>query len=57
MTNTNLVNGGAMPTNRRSALTRDRREFIGGSDARVIMGKEEKADSNGRRNRPERRLR
>jgi len=43
MTNTNLVNGGAMPTNRRSALTRDRREFIGGSDARVIMGKDEKA--------------
>ena len=41
--NTNLVNGGAMPRSGRSALTRDRREFIGGSDARVIMGKDEKA--------------
>ena len=40
---TNLVNGGAMPRSGRSALTRDRREFIGGSDARVIMGKDERA--------------
>jgi predicted phage-related endonuclease len=31
------VNGGAMPR------IRDRRQFIGGSDARIIMGKDEKA--------------
>ena len=37
--NTNLVNGGAMP----NSQTRDRRQYIGGSDARVIMGKDEKA--------------
>src|SRR5476651_104746 len=41
--NTNSVNGGAMPRNGRSALTRNRLHFIGGSDARVIMGKDEKA--------------
>ena len=42
--NTNLVNGGAMLRNARAAtITYDRRHFIGGSDARVIMGKDEKA--------------
>src|ERR1700727_2410096 len=41
--NTNLVTGGAMPITGKGALTRDRREFIGGSDARIIMGKDEKA--------------
>jgi hypothetical protein len=40
--NTNSVNGGAMPVNR-NAVMRDRRHFIGGSDARIIMGKDEKA--------------
>jgi predicted phage-related endonuclease len=43
MTNsTNSVNGGAMstPTNVKAA---NRRQFIGGSDARIIMGKDEKA--------------
>ena len=41
---TNSVNGGAMPRIDRTALiTRDRRHFIGGSDARIIMGKDEKA--------------
>jgi predicted phage-related endonuclease len=45
MTNsTNLVNGGAMPrTDRTAKPIRDRRHFIGGSDARIIMGKDEKA--------------
>jgi predicted phage-related endonuclease len=39
MTNTtNSVNGGAM--DRTATKTRDRRHFIGGSDARIIMGKE-----------------
>ena len=38
------VNGGAMPANDRTAvITHERRHFIGGSDARVIMGKDEKA--------------
>src|SRR5438309_3393068 len=38
----NSVSGGAMPG--RTALeTRDRRQFIGGSDARIIMGQDEKA--------------
>ena len=38
------VNGGALPKIRpTSATTRDRRDFIGGSDARIIMGKDEKA--------------
>jgi predicted phage-related endonuclease len=41
--NTNSVNGGAMPRIARTAAVRDRRQFIGGSDARVIMGKDEKA--------------
>jgi predicted phage-related endonuclease len=43
--NTNSVNGGAMPRIDRTAavVTRDRSQFIGGSDARVIMGKDEKA--------------
>jgi predicted phage-related endonuclease len=39
------VNGGATPGIDRttSAIISDRRHFIGGSDARVIMGKDEKA--------------
>src|ERR1700731_3744533 len=41
--NTNSVNGGAMPRNGRAVPTRDRRQFVGGSDARIIMGKDEKA--------------
>jgi len=42
--NTDSVNGGAMPKIDRNALmTHDRRHFIGGSDARIIMGKDEKA--------------
>jgi predicted phage-related endonuclease len=42
--NTSLVSGGAVPRIVRStAIIRDRRHFIGGSDARVIMGKDEKA--------------
>jgi predicted phage-related endonuclease len=42
--NTNLVSGGAVPgIDRTAAIARDRRHFIGGSDARVIMGKDEKA--------------
>jgi predicted phage-related endonuclease len=41
--NTNSVNGGAMSKTDRTVITRDRRHFIGGSDARVIMGKDEKA--------------
>jgi hypothetical protein len=42
--NTNSVNGGAMSRiDRTAVITRDRRQFIGGSDARVIMGKDEKA--------------
>jgi len=40
----NSVNGGAMPKiSSVSAPLRDRRHFIGGSDARIIMGKDEKA--------------
>jgi predicted phage-related endonuclease len=39
--NTNSVNGGAMP--RIDHTARDRRQYIGGSDARIIMGKDEKA--------------
>ncbi len=43
-TNTILVNGGGLPTTRRKTLTgQDRSHFIGGSDARVIMGKDEKS--------------
>jgi predicted phage-related endonuclease len=42
--NTNSVNGGAMPkTSPNSLVLRDRRHFIGGSDARIIMGQDEKA--------------
>jgi predicted phage-related endonuclease len=42
--NTNSVNGGALPRNRSTSVTaRDRSQFIGGSDARIIMGKDEKA--------------
>jgi predicted phage-related endonuclease len=42
--NTNWVNGGAMPkTDRTGVIRRDRRQFIGGSDARIIMGKDERA--------------
>jgi predicted phage-related endonuclease len=42
--NTNLVNGGAMPSLMPTAIAaKDRRHFIGGSDARIIMGKDEKA--------------
>src|SRR5450631_4255352 len=42
--NTNSVNGGAMARiARATVLTRDRSQFIGGSDARIIMGKDEKA--------------
>src|SRR5438445_8444321 len=41
--NTNSVNGGAMPRIDRTALKRDRRQFIGGSDARTFMGKDENA--------------
>jgi predicted phage-related endonuclease len=38
------VNGGAMRgTDRNSVARHDRRQFIGGSDARTIMGKDEKA--------------
>src|SRR5450756_1999200 len=38
------VNGGALPkADRAPVMTRDRRHFIGGSDARLIMGKDEKA--------------
>ena len=41
---TNSVNGGAVPTvDRTAAITHDRRQFLGGSDARIIMGKDEKA--------------
>lgn len=40
--NTNSVNSGAMPKIDRTAA-RDRRHFIGGSDARIIMGRDEKA--------------
>jgi predicted phage-related endonuclease len=41
--NTSSVNGGAMSRIDRAAATYDRRHFIGGSDARIIMGKDEKA--------------
>ena len=42
--NTNSVNGGAMSrADRTAVITRDRCQFIGGSDARIIMGKDEKA--------------
>lgn len=42
--NTNSVNSGAMPyTGHATVSIRDRRHFIGGSDARIIMGKDQKA--------------
>jgi hypothetical protein len=41
--NTNVVNGGAMSKIDRNTVKRDRRHFIGGSDARIVMGKDEKA--------------
>jgi predicted phage-related endonuclease len=42
--NTNSVNSGALSRiDRTAATTRNRRYFIGGSDARIIMGKDEKA--------------
>jgi hypothetical protein len=42
--NTNLVNGGAMLKNDHFAvMTHGRRHFSGRSDARIIMGKNEKA--------------
>jgi predicted phage-related endonuclease len=41
---TDSVKGGAIPKiSSASAPLRDRRHFIGGSDARIIMGKDEKA--------------
>jgi predicted phage-related endonuclease len=40
---TSAVDGGAIPKMNRSATLRDRRNFIGGSDARIILGKDEKA--------------
>jgi predicted phage-related endonuclease len=41
---TNSVNGGAVPRfDGTSVAMRDRRQFIGGSDARIIMGKDDKA--------------
>jgi len=39
---TNPVNGGAMPKTTPSLIRFDRRQFIGGSDARIIMGKDER---------------
>jgi predicted phage-related endonuclease len=42
--NTDSVNGGTLPRTDRAGLNLyDRRRFIGGSDARIIMGKGEKA--------------
>src|SRR5437762_2475602 len=42
--NTNSVNGGGMPKlGQNSVAIPDRRQFIGGSDARIIMGQDEKA--------------
>ena len=41
--NTNSVNSGAMPyTGHATVSIRDRRHFIGGSDARIIMGKDKR---------------
>ena len=37
------VNGGAMSRVLPAIMARDRRHFIGGSDARIVMGKDEKA--------------
>jgi predicted phage-related endonuclease len=42
--NTSSVNGGAMPPiGPTSVIAQDRRRFVGGSDARIIMGKDGKA--------------
>jgi predicted phage-related endonuclease len=42
--NTDSVDGGAIPkTDRADFYLHDRRQFIGGSDARIIMGKDEEA--------------
>src|ERR1700674_5703321 len=41
--NTISVNGGAIPKIKATPVSHDRRHFIGGSDARIIMGKDEKA--------------
>src|SRR3984957_17564445 len=42
--NTNSVNGGALPRiDRTTVKKRDRSQFVGGSDARIIMGKDEKS--------------
>ena len=41
--NANSVSGGAMPAIRPALDASDRRQFIGGSDARIIMGKERKS--------------
>jgi predicted phage-related endonuclease len=38
-----LVNGGAMPEISAASLPRNRCDFIGGSDARIVLGKDEKA--------------
>jgi predicted phage-related endonuclease len=41
---TDSMSGEAMPKfDRTSVAIRDRRQFVGGSDARIIMGKDEKA--------------
>jgi predicted phage-related endonuclease len=40
---TDMVHGGAVPRIERTAVIRDRRTFVGGSDARVIMGNDENA--------------
>src|SRR5712672_3214568 len=40
---TQSVNGGATPKGARESVIHDRRHFIGGSDARIVMGKDEKA--------------
>ena len=43
MKDTVSVNGGAISRIDRAGTSLDRRQFIGGSDARTIMGKDEKA--------------
>jgi predicted phage-related endonuclease len=40
---TNSVSGGAMPKTNHAFVSFDRRQFVGGSDARTIMGKDDKA--------------